>query len=171
MARALSFLILIALPLVAQTPPTASWFTEAGAAPASNILGGLGVAVSIAASQSLFAEVGLQTGAGVPISCTVLVGIKSDFPAVSLFQGRFVPFSILAYGASIQSFPKVVLAALSTATMTSVGTSAGLAQQYAVGVETSVKAFDIGIGVSGNDGQSGWHAYPFIFVARQFGKP
>ena len=159
----------------AHAPATSSWFAEAGAAPGRDVMGGLGVALSVANNQSVFGEIATQTGEGVAQLTQVLFGVKSNFPAMIIQKRKFIPFGIIAYGASIESLATqkvgtATLGGITAATVTSIATSAGLAQRYAAGVETNIKGFDIGMGASGSDTQAGWHVYPFLFVAKQFGK-
>jgi hypothetical protein len=159
------------------TPPAAagSWFTEAGASTGNSLLGGLGVAIPVGGNQSIFGQIALQTGASVGQSSTLLIGVKSDYPGVTIQSRKYTPFSIVAYGASIQNLikSKIVPPAavgLNVATVTAIGTSAGFAQQYAAGFETAIGAWKLGIGVSGDKVVSGLKGYPFVFLSREFGK-
>ncbi len=153
----------------------ASWFTEAGATAGNSLLGGLGVAIPVAGGQQIFGEVALQTGSGIGQSSTLLIGVKSNYPGITYKARKYTPFSIVAYGASIQSLvkSKIVTPAsigLNAATVNSIGTSAGFAQQYAAGFETKLGAWNLGFGVSGDKAVSGWKGYPFLFLSRSVGK-
>jgi hypothetical protein len=168
--------------LVAQTPTTAppvsspaswSWFGEAGAATGNNLLGGLGIAMDAAAGQQLFGEIALETGSSPGQSTQLLIGVKSNYPVVTLKGRKFTPFSIVAYGASIQSLAKSQIVppaslGLNATTVTSIGTGAGFAQQYAAGLQTPIGSWNVGVGFSGDKITSGWKGYPFLFVAKRF---
>jgi len=177
--------LLLTSTILAQTstPPTPtappaswSWFSEAGASAGNNLLGGLGIAMDAAAGQQIFGQIALETGTGVAQSSQLLIGVKSNYPGFTTSGRKFTPFSIVAYGASIQSLatskitPPASLG-LNASTVTSIGTSAGFAQQYAAGVSTLIGSWNAGIGVSGDKAVSGWTGYPFAFVSREFGTP
>lgn len=160
-------------PAPTNPPATWSWFSEAGASTGNSILGGLGVAMDVPGSQQIFGEIALQTGAGIAQSSTLLLGVKSNYPSVTKFGRKMTPFSIVAYGASIQSLAKSNISppaslGLNAATVTSIGTGAGFAQQYAAGVETPLGSWNLGIGFSGDKNTSGWKGYPFVFLSRTF---
>jgi hypothetical protein len=154
-----------------------SWFSEAGASTKDSLLGGLGIAMDLAAGQQIFAEAALQTGEKISQSSTLLIGVKSNYPAITFNQRKYQPFSIVGYGASITSLLKdktispPASLGLNAATVTSIGTSAGFAQQYAGGIQTVIGSWNVGLGISGDKTTSGWKAYPFVFVSREFGKP
>jgi hypothetical protein len=160
--------------LMAQTPAASrgwSWFSEAGAASGNNISGGLGIAMDAKAGQQLFGEIALETD--VAQSSQLLIGIKSNYPGVTIRGHKLTPFSIVAYGASIQSLTKPgALSQISlgsgSPTIASIATSAGFAQQYAGGIETPVGSWTLGIGFSGDKTASGWKGLPFIFLGKSF---
>jgi len=161
--------------VVASPPPaTWSWFGEAGASTKDSLLGGLGIAMDLAAGQQIFAEAALQTGEKISQSSTLLIGVKSNYPAITFNQRKYQPFSIVGYGASITSLLKdktispPASLGLNAATVTSIGTSAGFAQQYAGGIQTVIGSWNVGLGISGDKTTSGWKAYPFVFVSREF---
>jgi len=153
-----------------------SWFGEAGAYTGNTLLGGLGVSRPVAATEEIFAEAALQTGTGISQSSTLLIGIKSNYPAITLHARKLVPISIVGYGASIASVLKTKplppgTFGLTAASVTAIATGAGFAQRYAVGFETAVRSWNIGLGVSRDRNETGWKVYPFVFVAREFGEP
>jgi hypothetical protein len=165
----------------AQTPSLsqASWFTEAGASTGNSLLGGLGVAVPVAANQEVFGELALQTGKQIGQASNLLIGVKSDMPTMTIKGRKLMPFTIVAYGASIETLLKTKIGTGSTpglnaATITAIGTSAGFAQQYAAGAQTAVAtpwgSVNIGVGFSGDKISSGWKGYPFVFLSHSFGK-
>jgi hypothetical protein len=143
-----------------------SWFTEGGASSGRSFLGGLGFAVPVPRGQEIFAEAGFQTGAAISQSSTLLVGVKSDYPGISLRGRKFTPFSIAAYGASVDSIVK----GKAELNLAAIGTSAGFAQKYAGGFETSFGTWNIGVGISGDKAATGWGVFPFVFLSRRFGK-
>jgi hypothetical protein len=158
----------------AAVSPGASWFTEAGATSGNGLLGGLGVAIPVAGGQQIFGELALQTGSGVGQSSTLLIGVKSNYPSITVESHKLTPFTIVAYGASIQNLVKSKIVpptaiGLNAAAVTSIGTSAGFAQQYAAGFETKLGSWNLGVGVSGDKVVSGWKGYPFVFLSRSFG--
>lgn len=131
--------------------------------------------MTVAGNQQIFGEVALQTGAGIGQSSTLLIGVKSNYPGITYKARKYTPFSIVAYGASIENLIKAKIVppaavGLNAATITSIGTSAGFAQQYAAGFETTIGAWNVGVGVSGDKVVSGWKGYPFLFLSRSFGK-
>jgi hypothetical protein len=154
--------------------PTWHWFSEAGAASGRSLLCGLGIAMDVAGGQQLFAEAALQTGAGVGQSSELLIGVKSNYPAITLRSHKLTPFSIVGYGASIEAVLKSKTAppvfGLSPAAVTGIGTSAGFAQQYAAGAALPIHGWNVGLGVSSDKLASGWKAYPFVFLSHAFGK-
>jgi hypothetical protein len=163
-----------AAPAAATVSPGAFWFTEAGATSGNGLLGGLGVAIPVAGGQQIFGELALQTGSGVGQSSTLLIGVKSNYPAITVQSHKLTPFTIVAYGASIQNLVKSQIVppaaiGLDAAAVTSIGTSAGFAQQYAAGFETKLGSWNLGVGVSGDKVVSGWKGYPFVFLSHSFG--
>jgi hypothetical protein len=160
-------------PPATSNPASWSWFGEAGASTGNNLLGGLGIAMDAAAGQQIFGEIALETGSGVAQSSQLLIGVKSNYPSITKKGRMFTPFSIVAYGASIQGIAKAKLIppasiGLNATTVTSIGTGAEFAQQYAAGVQTQIGSWNVGVGFSG-DKTSGWKGYPFAFVSREFG--
>ena len=153
---------------------TVSVFGEAGATTGNQILGGVGVAVNAGAGQQIFGMLATETGAAVAQKSQVFIGVKSDYPAMTISGHKLVPFSLISYGASIESLKTLTIKpptslALTATTVTSIATGAGLAQQYAGGLEfTSASGVTIGVGAMGADSQGGWSVYPFIFVAKTF---
>lgn len=162
------------------TPETSSqswsWFSEAGAASNNNLLGGLGIAMDAGANQQIFGEIALQTGSAPGQSSMLLIGVKSNYPSITRQGRKFTPFSIVGFGASIDSLAKKQISppsmlGLNASTVTTIGTSAGLAEQYAAGVETAIGSWNVGIGMSGDKTGSGWKGHPFVFLSRELGKP
>lgn len=159
------------------TSQSAAWFAEAGAYAGSNLMGGLGAALTVANNQEIFGEIALQTGESVAQSSTLLIGVKTNYPSFKMDGRKFAPFTIIAYGTAIQSvvaskiIPSVA-GGLTASTINSIGTSAGFAQEYAGGLETSlVRGWSLGVGFTGDKNQSGWAGYPFAFVSKSFGNP
>jgi hypothetical protein len=153
----------------------ASWFSEAGASTGNSLLGGLGVAVPVGGNQEIFGELGLQTGSTIHQATTLVIGVKSNLPSMTVKTRKLTPFTIVGYGAAIETLlkTKIVTPAapgLNAATVTAIGTSAGFAQQYAAGIETAVGNWNVGVGFSGDKISSGWKGYPFVFLSRSFGK-
>jgi hypothetical protein len=160
-------------PAAASNPASWSWFGEAGASTGNSLLGGLGIAMDAAAGQQIFGEIALETGSDVAQSSQLLIGVKSNYPTITEKGRKFTPFSIVAYGASIQSIAKSKIVppaslGLNATTVSSIGTGAEFAQQYAAGVQTPIGSWNVGVGFSG-DKTNGWKGYPFAFVSREFG--
>lgn len=181
--RTLVTLLLSVLPILAQTAApepinsaaqTVTGFVELGAASKDQIVGGVGAAVSVGAGQSVFGMLATQSGANIVQNSQVLIGVESEYPGKTIKGYKVTPFSIVAYGASISSLSTITIKpptslALSAATVTSIATGAGLAQQYAGGVKTTLKnGLIVGLGFLGDKTQSGWSAYPFAFVGKRF---
>jgi hypothetical protein len=127
----------------------------------------------LAGGQEIFAEGALETGKGISQSSTLLIGVKSDYPAITIQKRKFTPFSIIGYGALIKSVlkekaPIPAALGLNAATVESLGTGAAFAEQYAGGLQTSVGSWNLGIGVTADKTASGWKGYPFIFLSREF---
>ena len=181
-----SLFLFLSIGLLAQTPapvspsppasePTFAGFVEARAVAGNNVLGGLGVAATVASSQQVFAEIGTQSGQSVGAGSLLLIGIKSNYPAVTLSKRKYEPFSIIGYGASLSSVSRTQILStitngLTTTAVTTLGTSAGFAQKYAAGIETEIAGWGVGIGMSADKTSSGWRDYPLLFISRRFGK-
>lgn len=158
----------------ASAPPTASVFVEAGAAAGSNVLGGLGVAMTVANNQQIFGEIATQSGEDIAAGSLLLIGIKSNYPAVTLKSHKLAPFTIVSYGAAIESLQTSKLVApaaggLTASTITSIGTAAGFAQRYGAGIETAIGSYNVGAGMSVENTGGAWKGDPFVFVSRTFG--
>lgn len=153
---------------------TVSVFGEAGAYNGNQILGGLGLAVDVGAGQQVFGMLADQTGPNVAQNAQILFGVKSNYPSFKVNGQRIVPFSIIAYGASIASLKTLTIKpptslSLSATTVTSIATGAGLAQQYAVGMQITFKdSTTVGIGASLDSSLSGWRGQPFLFIGHTF---
>lgn len=165
-------------PAASPVPPVStswSFFSEAGAAAGNNLAGGLGIAMDAAANQQVFGEIQMETGklpAGQATS--ILFGDKSNYPAITVKGRKVTPFSIVAYGASIDTLKTIKFAppsaGLSATSITQFGTSAGLAQRYGAGFETLVRSWTVGFGYSLQKTGMGWGKYPFVYFGRAFGK-
>ena len=164
--------------LTAQTasPPAQipSAFVEAGGAAGPNLMGGLGVAMTLANNQQIFGEVATQSGEHVGPSSLLLVGLKTNYPGFNIKGRTYSPFTILAYGAAIDSIATSKLLApavtgISAGTVSSIGTIAGFAQQYAAGFESTFYGWNVGLGMSLDKTNAGWKGFPFLFVGREFG--
>lgn len=160
-----------ASPAPTSSDQTVSVFAETGAYTGNQILGTVGVSVSIAGNQEIFGAIGTMTGAAVAQNSQVLFGIKSNLPSFTSHGYKVTPFSIVGYGASIESLKTLKVsppagAGLNASTVTSIATQAGLAQQYAFGFQTVVKGFTVGIGGIGDRSVSGWSGYPFVFIGK-----
>ena len=161
-------------PPPAAAPAVVSMFAEAGAAAGSNVLGGLGISMTVANSQQIFGEIATQSGENAAAGSLLLIGIKSNYPGVTFQSHKLTPFTIVSYGAAIESLAtsKIVApaaAGLTASTITSIGTAAGFAQRYGGGIETAIAGYNIGAGMSVENTGSAWKGDPFVFVSRSFG--
>jgi hypothetical protein len=157
-------------PAPSTAPSSFSGFVEAGAQSGNNVVGGVGVAASIAAGTSIFLEVTEQTGAAPSAVTGILMGVKTDLPKVK----GVTPFTIVAYGGAISSLAKLTsiptgVTGVNATSVTSLGTAVGFEQKYGGGFQYPVGGFNVGIGVQADKSTtSAWKGYPFVFVGKTF---
>jgi hypothetical protein len=175
LSTGISFSQTTTTPAVPTPPPSAaptsfSGFVEAGAQSGNNITGGVGVAATVSAGNTIFLEVTDQTGAAPSAVADVLFGVKTDLPKVK----GFTPFTIVAFGGAISSFSKLTtvptgVTGVNTASVTALGNAVGFAQKYGGGFQYPVNGFNVGFGVQTDKSTtSAWKGYPFIFIGKQF---
>lgn len=175
-------LLIIITPAWSQSNQLFHSYIESGAAPNSTISGGLGVSLELGFNQELITEFDAQTHSKISQATSILVGIKSNSPAIPLSAHRSIRiFTVVTYGAGIVNIPELKFNPYATqgeplpvdipSLVNYLGTSVGLSQKYGIGVQSSFGKWIIGSGVDWSSIQSvGWSAYPFIFISRSFGK-
>lgn len=175
MRRLLLFLLFSAVAFAQTTvPPPSSWaeFVEVGVQSSQNIVGGIGVAATIAPSTQVFGEVTAATGQNSSQTTNIILGVKTNLPKVR----TFTPFTIVGYGGAITSVLKLTtlpagVTGLNAASVAAFGTAAGFAQEYAAGAEHPLgkSGFNIGVGgIVNKNTTSAWKGYPFVFISKVF---
>jgi hypothetical protein len=157
--------------VVAPASHEASWFISGGETSATDRILGVGFARAITDDQSIFGEFAGDSKTKAGTTGSVLFGIKTTLPAI----GKFKPFALVSYGASIHTLLHLQPVALSAAgaaqVLTSIGQTASFEQRYGAGLQYQTKdGLTVGIGGSVDLGAStGRQVYPFFFIGRTFG--
>lgn len=151
-------------------PSDFGWFSSLGANN-NQLTGGAGVFDTVAPTTQLFFEITETTGISYTQSTGITFGVKSRWGKIKTYY----PFTIVGYGGSLSSL-KPLTAIPSGVTgpnqpsITALGTTLGLSQQYAAGVERPLSnGMTVGVGMiyEKTNGLAGTLA-PFVFIGKSF---
>ena len=156
------------------TEPTMGygWFGEVGASGTNQLTGGVGVSDTVAANTQLLFEITETTGTSYTQSTGLIFGVKNNWGVI---KKKYVPFTIVGYGGSFSSLKSLTgipvgVTGPNQPSVTALGTSLGLSQQYAAGVQYKLSSgMSVGVGmVYGKiNGLEGTLA-PFVFFGKSF---
>jgi hypothetical protein len=162
--------------LSTSSTPVASdfgWFGEVGAGTfgTNQLTGGVGVFDTVATNTQLFGEITETTGTSYTQSTGIIFGAKSTWGKIKNYQ----PFTIVGFGGSLSSLKPLTsipagVTGPNQASVTALGTTLGLSQRYAAGLEYPLKnGMTLGVGMVYNktNGLEGTLA-PFVFVGKRF---